>query len=119
MTETIKVLGLEIDENVFPKLYELGKIDFKRLELVLSLAKDHCLRMSLLEVAKVVETAKPLVVMGRAIEVFDFPAIYCWRLQNPVGFEKFFKESVSLLWSGDRDNALKMMEEYFERRFKK
>lgn len=119
MTNIVKVLGLEIDRNIYPKLYELGMTDFKRLELVLSLARDHCPRLPLLEIAKVVETAKPLVVMGRAIEVFDFPAIYCWRLQNPKDFERFFKESVSLLWGGDRDNALTMMEEYFERGLKK
>lgn len=119
MTKTIKVMGLEIDGNVYPKLYELGTSDFKRLELVLSVARDHCPGKTLSEVIQIVESAKPLVVMGRAIGVLDFPAIYCWRLQNPLDFERFFGETVATLWGGDRDSALKMMEEYFERGLKK
>lgn len=115
MTKQIKVSGLDIDEKVFPKLYELGKEDFKRLEMILSLARDHCPTLSALEVARKVESAKPMTVMGKIIGVFEFPAIYCWYSQNKEGFEKFFKETVVELWGGDKETAFKMMEEYFER----
>ena len=119
MIKSVKVSGLEIEENVFPKLYKLGNEDFKKLELILSLAKDHCPSLSPLEVARKVESAGPVMVMGKVIDVFDFPAIYCWYSQKPEDFEKFFNDTVVALWGGDRENAFLMMEEYFERGVKK
>lgn len=117
-TKIIKVFGLEISDKVFPKLYKLGIDNYKKMELVLSLGKEYFSKLTAAEVATMIETAQPVEIMGKTVDVFEFPAIYCWYTQKPDEFEKFFNDTVVSLWGGDTGLAFRMIEEYFERSVK-
>ncbi len=113
----IKVFGHQLHENTTPKLYKLGKNDYKRLKVVLLVVRDQCADKDLLAVARKVESSKEIEFSGLKIGIIDYPAIYCWYVNKPKEFMLFFEDTVEKMWAGDKTNALKMLERFFEKQF--
>jgi hypothetical protein len=110
---------LKLDEKHYPKLCKLKKEDPARFSTVLLSVRDQCLEMSWVEIANKIEVAETMRISGVEIDIVSFPAIYCWNSHKPKEFLGFFEDTVEKLWSGDKLQALKELEEFFEKRFKR
>lgn len=115
LTRSVRVLGHEIGENQYPRLYKLGKDDPAKLRIVVKLFAEHGKEKEVPVILSKIENSVPLMILGMEVDPFVFPAIYCWYHTNPDNFIKFFQESVEKMWGGDKKAALKMVEEYFEK----
>lgn len=113
----IDVFGLKLNPKLYPKLYRLGLINIGRVKLILKVLKDSCGLKSYEETARKVEASQPVKVDGELVDVLEYPALYCWFSKRPKGFVSFFEEISERMWGGDKKEALKTMEGFFESKY--
>ena len=114
----ISVFGVKLNPKLFPKLYQLGLKDIERVKLILRIIQENCVLGSYKRTAKEIETKEPVEVAGILVDILDYPAMYCWFAKKPSSFVSFFEEISERIWGGDKREALKMMEQYFESKYR-